>query len=198
MRLAFLASYNGSAARVIAQACMGGIVAATPVLLITNNADANALNWAKELQLNAAIINAKNSDDPDRAIADLLHDHDIDLALCSGYMKLIGPKTIAAMHGAILNIHPALLPKHGGKGMYGSHVHKAVHESGAAETGITIHLVDDAYDRGRILAQKKIPIPPGIDAMGIETMVKEAEAPFYVETLSRILSGDLSLGKVEQ
>lgn len=191
-KIAFLASHNGSAARAIAQACLAGTLPAQPVLLISNNEGSNALKWAKELRLKTALINSANCADPDAAIAGLVEDAGIDIVVCSGYMKLIGPKTIAAAHGAILNVHPALLPRHGGKGMYGRHVHQAVFDNKEAETGITIHLVDSDYDRGRILAQKRLPVA-GNSVEEIEEMVKAAEPDFYIETLGKILSGELSL-----
>lgn len=193
MKIAFLASHNGSAARAIAKACQNGIIAAAPTLLITNNPDCNALKWAKDLRLKTAVINTGNSADPDNAIGALLEDNEIDLVVCSGYMKLIGPYTIAAVHGAILNTHPALLPKHGGKGMYGRHVHQAVFDNRDTETGITIHLVDGEYDHGRILAQKRLPVENGESVDNIENKVKAAEPDFYIETLQKILSGDISL-----
>jgi len=194
INIAFLASHNGSAAQAIARACLNGTLPAKPVLLVSNNEGSNALKWAKELRLKTALINAGNAADPDGAIAGLIEDHDIGLVVCSGYMKLIGPKTIAAAHGAILNVHPALLPRHGGKGMYGRHVHQAVFDNKESETGITIHLVDSEYDRGRILAQKRLPVRNGESVDAIEEMVKAAEPDFYIETLRRILSGDITLG----
>lgn len=193
MKLAFLASHNGSAAKAIAAACLNGKLNAVPRLLISNNEGANAVAWAKEFQLKTAVINAANAQNPDSAIAGLLIDNGIDIVICSGYMRLIGPETIAAAHGAVLNIHPALLPKYGGKGMYGSNVHRAVFEAKDAETGATIHLVDSEYDRGRILAQKKIPVLPTDSAGDIEDKVKALEPDFYIETLRKILSGDISL-----
>lgn len=193
MKIAFLASHNGSAAKAIASACINGQMRAAPVLLISNNPDSKALVWARELKLKTAVINAKNAQNPDKTIADLFSDNDVDLVVCSGYMKLIGPETIASVHGAILNTHPALLPKHGGKGMYGRFVHQAVFDQKDAETGITIHLVDGEYDRGRILAQKRLPVSSGESVERIEEKVKAAEPDFYIETLQKILSGDISL-----
>ncbi len=193
MKLAFLASHNGSAARAIANACHAGTLDAAPVLLVTNNPDCGALGWARDMALKTAVINAGNSADPDATIAGLMEDYAIDLIICSGYMKLVGPNTIAAAHGAVLNIHPALLPKYGGKGMYGRHVHQAVFDANDTETGATIHLVDGEYDRGRIIAQKKIALAPGTDARTIEDMVKAMEPDFYIETVQSILSGALSL-----
>lgn len=193
MNIAFLASHNGSAARAIALACQDSILAASPKLLISNNDGAAALGWAKELKLKTAVINARNAMDPDTAIAGLLEDNRIDLVICSGYMKLIGPKTIAAVQGAVLNIHPALLPKYGGKGMYGRHVHQAVFDNQDTETGATIHLVDGEYDHGRTIAQTRIPVLEGDTAEMIEEKVKAAEPSFYIETLHHILSGAISL-----
>lgn len=193
MRIAFLASHNGSAAHAIAQACDEGTIKADPVLLISNNTESKALDWAQEMKIKTAVINASNAANPDQTIAHLLEDHKMDLVVCSGYMKLIGLKTIAAMHGAILNVHPALLPLYGGKGMYGRHVHQAVFDAKDAETGITIHLVDHEYDRGRIIAQKRIPVGNGDSVEVIEEKVKAAEPDFYIETLQKILSGKLSL-----
>jgi phosphoribosylglycinamide formyltransferase-1 len=194
INLAFLASHNGSAAHAVAKACLNGTLPAKPVLLISNNEGSNALKWAKELRLKTALINSSNSADPDGTIAGLIEDHDIGLVICSGYMKLVGPKTIGSAHGAILNVHPALLPLHGGKGMYGRHVHQAVFDNKEAETGITIHLVDSEYDRGRILAQKRLPVRNGESVEMIEEMVKAAEPDFYIETLQKILSGEITLG----
>ncbi len=193
MKIAFLASHNGSAARAIAQACLNGTLPAKPVLLISNNESSKALGWAKDMRLKTALINAGNAASPDAAIAGLLEDNHIDLVVCSGYMKLVGPETIASVRGAILNVHPALLPKHGGKGMYGRHVHQAVLDNKEEETGITIHLVDGEYDRGRILAQKRLPVSPADSVDRIEEMVKAAEPEFYIETLKNILSGNISL-----
>lgn len=194
MNIAFLASHNGSAAKAIAKACINGVLDATPVLLVSNNPDSKAIEWAIDLNLKTAVINAKNSADPDRMIAYLFADHNIDLVVCSGYMKLIGYETIEAVRGAILNTHPALLPRYGGQGMYGRHVHQAVFDAKDTETGVTIHLVDGEYDHGRVIAQKKIPVINGDSVDDIEAKVKSAEPDFYIETLQKILSGEITLG----
>lgn len=193
MNIAFLASHNGSSALAITNACLNDTLNADPLLLISNNPDCGAIKWAKDMQLKTAVINASNAQNPDQTIADLLTDNHIDLVICSGYMKLIGPETIKAMHGAILNVHPALLPKHGGKGLYGRYVHQAVFDNKETETGITIHLVDGEYDHGKIIAQKRLPVLSGESVEDIEAKVKAAEPDFYIETLQKILSGELSL-----
>ncbi len=195
MRLAFFASYNGSSAKAITQACKDGILDATPVLLISNNPDCAAFQWANDAKIKTFCVNEKNlggSEALDQEIANILEDHDINLGVCSGYMKLIGPKTIEAA-GHILNIHPALLPKYGGQGMYGHHVHRAVKESGDTKTGPTVHLVNHAYDEGAILAQLELPVQESDTAEEIETRVKAAEPDFYIDTLRKILSGEITL-----
>lgn len=193
INIAFLASHNGSAARAITDACLSGILPGVPKLLISNNPEAKALEWAQAADLRTAVINIGNSENPDATIANLIADNHIDLVVCSGYMKLIGPQTITAAHGAILNVHPALLPRHGGKGKYGRHVHQAVFDNKEGETGITIHLVDGEYDRGRIIAQKTIPVLATDSVDDIENNVKAAEPEFYIDTLRAIFSGFITL-----
>ena len=175
MNLAFFASYNGSSAHAITDACLEGEIIAAPTLLITNNPEAKALEWAENKGLKTAIINAKTHEDAqerDQAIADKLVENKITLVALSGYMKLIGSDIINAVDGNIINIHPALLPKYGGQGMFGSNVHQAVKNNNESETGITIHQVNEQYDEGKILAQKKIPLTPEDSAADIEEKVK--------------------------
>lgn len=192
-KIAFLASHNGSAAKAITQACAAGALNATSLLLVTNNTKANALLWAQAFHLKTFVVNDSNTSDVDDTIAHIFKEHDIDIVVCSGYMKLIGPNTIKTMNGHILNVHPALLPLYGGRGMYGRHVHQAVFDNKDKKTGITIHLVDGAYDQGRILAQKEIPLAPADTVDDIEQRVKTAEPDFYVETLQAILNGKIFL-----
>lgn len=188
-RLAFLASHNGSAARAITKACGEGIIPATPLLMISNNPDSGALTWAQEQGLHILIINTATHHDVDTAIAEALSAYEIDMVCCSGYMRLIGPKTIEAVK-KIWNVHPALLPSYGGQGMYGRHVHEAVFAAGEQQTGITLHEVDGEYDHGRIVAQKIIPLDSDDTVDAIEEKVKAAEPEFYVGTLAAFLRQD--------
>ena len=84
--------------------------------------------------------------------------HEVEVICLAGYMKKLGAEVLAAYEGRILNIHPALLPKFGGQGMYGMRVHEAVLAAGERESGATVHLVDEEYDHGRVLAQEKVPV----------------------------------------
>ena len=101
-------------------------------------------------------------------------------------MKKIGPRTLARYRGLVLNIHPALLPKFGGQGMYGRRVHEEVLAAGDRVTGVTVHLADEEYDRGPILAQREVPVVRGDTVDSLAARVLEAEHALYVETLARI------------
>ena len=95
--------------------------------------------------------------------------------MLAGYLKLVPPEVVAAYRGRIINIHPALLPKHGGPGMYGERVHAAVLAAGDTESGATVHLVDEAYDRGAILGQARVPVQPGDTPGSLALRVLAAE-----------------------
>ena len=101
--------------------------------------------------------------------------HGIDLIVLAGYLKLVPADVVARYRGRILNVHPALLPAFGGKGMYGRRVHEAVLASGARESGATVHLVDEVYDRGAILGQARVPVLPGDDPDTLAARVLEVE-----------------------
>jgi phosphoribosylglycinamide formyltransferase-1 len=126
---------------------------------------------------------------------EVLVTHHVDIIVLAGYMKKLGPKTLTRYTGAILNIHPALLPKFGGKGMYGKFVHEAVIASGEIETGVTIHIVDQNYDTGPIIAQKHIPVLPGDTPASLAKRVLEHEHTFFPETLQKIVTGEITLHK---
>jgi phosphoribosylglycinamide formyltransferase 1 len=101
--------------------------------------------------------------------------HRVDLLVLAGYLKLVPAAVIARYRDRILNVHPALLPAFGGRGMYGHHVHEAVLASGARESGATVHLVDEVYDRGRTLAQARVPVLPGDTAETLAARVLVVE-----------------------
>jgi phosphoribosylglycinamide formyltransferase-1 len=119
--------------------------------------------------------------------------HDVNLVILSGYMKKVGPKTLDAFRGRILNVHPALLPKYGGNGMYGHNVHAAVLAAGETETGVTIHLVDEEYDHGRIIGQAVVPVLKTDTVDSLAARVLEREKTFFVEVLQRISESGLDL-----
>ncbi len=194
MRLAFLASNNGTSMRAIVAACQGGRLAAEPVLVVSNRKEAAALTFAHEHGVSSLYIpTIKDPDAADAALAEALKSANADLVVLSGYLRKLGPRTLAAYRNRVLNVHPALLPAFGGQGMYGRRVHEAVLAAGAAQTGATVHLVDEEYDHGPPVAQIRVPVRSGDTAQDIETRVMAAEPGLYLDTLRRIASGELKL-----
>ena len=108
----------------------------------------------------------------------------------AGYLKLLPAEVVRAYRGRITNIHPALLPRYGGKGMYGHHVHEAVLAAGETETGPTVHLVDEVYDNGRILEQAKVPVRPDDTPDSLAARVLEQEHRLYPRVLSKLIRGE--------
>lgn len=189
LRLGFLASHGGTSMRSIVKAIDSGELAAEACVLICNNADAPALAFARERGLPVHHISAKSAggeDAADTAIRETFRNAGCNWIVMSGYMRKLGPKTLKAFEGRILNIHPALLPKFGGQGMYGRRVHEAVIASGETMSGITIHLVDGEYDHGAVIAQREVPVLPGDTAEDLERRVAAAEPPFFVDVLKDI------------
>lgn len=156
-RLAVLASGRGSNLQAIIEHFdnLARERVAKVALVASNRADSPALLRAATASIDIAHFNA--TDDGSELLA-LLKKFRIDLVVLAGYLKRIPSAVIREYAGRIINIHPALLPAFGGEGMYGERVHEAVIASGARETGVTVHLVDDDYDRGPIIAQWRVPI----------------------------------------
>lgn len=197
MRLGILASHGGSNMQAIIDAIKQGVLPAEVVVVISNNAGSMAATRAATEGIpfrHLSGVTHPSPEDLDAEIGRVLSDAGVDLVVLAGYMKKVGPHTIGRFPGRIVNIHPALLPKFGGAGMYGIHVHQAVLDAGDEVTGITVHLVDQEYDRGPIVAQCEVKVLDGDDAETLAARVLEREHAFYVETLCRILSGELDLG----
>lgn len=196
MNVGFLASHGGSNMQAIIDACKAGRLHGTPVVVISNNADSRALERARTEGIPGYHLSGTTHPDPeslDRAILDTLVRHKVDVVALAGYMKKLGPRTLAHFRGRILNIHPALLPKHGGKGMYGIHVHEAVIAAGEKESGVTVHLVNEEYDRGPILAQVRVPVEPGDTPETLAERVLVQEHIIYPATLEKIAMGEIVL-----
>jgi phosphoribosylglycinamide formyltransferase-1 len=115
------------------------------------------------------------------------------LIVLSGYLRKLGPLTLSAYAGRLLNVHPALLPKFGGPGMYGRRVHEAVAAAGDRVSGATVHVVDEEYDHGPPVASIEVPLASGDDAAAIEAKVTAAEPGLLVDVLQRISRGALTL-----
>jgi phosphoribosylglycinamide formyltransferase-1 len=191
VRLGFLASHDGSNVQAIIDACRDGRIDGEPRVLISNNSGARALERARAAGIDALHISAKTHDDPDVAICDALESRGVELVVLAGYMRKLGPRTLGRF--PVVNVHPALLPRHGGRGMYGRAVHEAVLASGDAVTGATVHLVDDQYDHGPVVAQREIAVEPGDTVESLSARVLKLEHELYVETIGRIASGEIRL-----
>jgi phosphoribosylglycinamide formyltransferase-1 len=199
LRLGFLASHGGSNMQAIIDACNEGRLHAEPTVVISNNSESTALERARREDIPGYHLSSATHPDPgqlDAAITRTLEEHGVDLVILAGYMKLLGPQTLARYRGRILNIHPALLPKFGGKGLYGKKVHQAVLAAGERVTGVTVHLVDERYDSGPILAQSEVPVLEGdtVDSLADRVLVREHE--LYAETIERIVQGEIDLDAV--
>ena len=189
IRLAVLASHEGSTLQALIDARADGAIDAEVALVISNNSQAGAMARAQTAGIPTQHISAKTHGDEagaDRAIVDALQHAAVDWVLLLGYMKKMGPNILHEYQGKIINTHPALLPDFGGKGFYGRKVHEAVQASGVRESGATLHLVGSEYDSGPILAQVRVPILPEDDVHAIEQRVKQAEKGLLVDTLRRI------------
>jgi formyltetrahydrofolate-dependent phosphoribosylglycinamide formyltransferase len=171
MRIAVAISGRGSNLEALLRALQPGAPAEI-VLVVSDRADAGGLAHARNGDIPAVVLS-----DPANAAAwlELLRGYRIDLVVLAGYQRLVPAPVVAAYRGRIINTHPSLLPAFGGKGMYGERVHRAVLESGARETGVTIHLVDEVYDRGAVLAQSRVPVLRDDTAERLAARVLEVE-----------------------
>ena len=149
-----------------------GAEPARVVLVLSNRTDAGGLERARQAGIPAEVL-ADPSDASEWITR--LGRRDVDLLVLAGYLKLVPPGVVQKLAGRIVNVHPALLPNFGGPGMYGRRVHEAVLASGALESGPTVHLVDEVYDRGEILAQRRVPVLPGDTPELLAARVLEAE-----------------------
>lgn len=196
LNIGFMASYNGSGMVSVLEAIKNNGMQINPTVLICNNKNANALKSAEKYGLPTYHLSNKthkNNENLDEAICFILKKHDVDLLILSGYMKKLGAKTLSEFHYKILNIHPSLLPKFGGKGMYGDHVHAAVLENKENETGATVHIVTEEYDQGPIINQQKVSLTDHETLESIRDKVRQIESHLYVDTLEGILSGEISM-----
>src|SRR3954470_21946446 len=160
-RIAVLASHTGTVLQSIIDACEAGRLAANVCLIVSNNSGSGAAQRAERHQIEFLHLSGQTHADDDfrdRALTGALQHSEADLVFLAGYMKKLGPHTLSAFRGRILNTHPSLLPKFGGQGMYGGRVHRAVLATGEQVTGVSVHRVDADYDTGPVIAQCQVPV----------------------------------------
>jgi phosphoribosylglycinamide formyltransferase-1 len=194
MIIAVLASGEGTTLQAVLDACADGRLPARVGVVISNNRTAGALRRARAAGVPARHLSAMTAGTEaaaDQLLRDTLLEFDTQWVLLAGYMKRLGPLTLAAFGGRIMNTHPALLPEFGGRGMYGLHVHRAVLAAGRKESGATVHWVDATYDTGTVIRQVRVPVAAQDIAESLAARVQAAERALVVEVLAAAASGRL-------
>ncbi len=191
LRLAILVSGHGrgSNMQALIDGCRNGAIPARVGLVIGVRQDTPALERARSQGVPARVVSPKglSTDAYGEALLAALTQAHIDIVCLAGYMRLLPQAVIDAYRGRVLNIHPALLPLFGGKGMYGEHVHQAVLNSGMKVSGCTVHLVDEEYDHGAILVQRCVPVQPDDTPSSLAARVLEQEHIAYVEAAALVV-----------
>jgi len=189
-RIAVLASGGGSNLQAILEHFdrLGDRRGGDVVVVASDRVNAGALERASRHGIMGTVH--RTAKRPDAAhLGDILDQHHVDLVVLAGYLKLIPPEVVATYEGRIVNVHPSLLPAFGGPGMYGPRVHHAVIDSGARVSGVTVHSVDEVYDRGKIIAQWPVPVFPSDDAGTLAARVLRVEHLFFPRVVDAIASG---------
>jgi phosphoribosylglycinamide formyltransferase-1 len=189
-----LASGEGTTLQAVLDACARERLPARVGVVISNNRTAGALRRAGAAGVPARHLSAATAGGAaplDQALRDTLLEFDTQWVLLAGYMKQLGPLTLTAFAGRIMNTHPALLPEFGGQGMYGMNVHRAVLAAGCAVSGATVHWVAADYDTGTVIRQVRVPVESGDIAESLAARVQAAERELVVEVLAAAASGRL-------
>ena len=193
VRVAVLASGGGTNLQAILDYfdAQGRGRAADVALVASDRAGAGALERARRHGIESMALDAAERGDP---MADLLASREIDVIALAGYLRFIPLSVTRRWLGKIVNVHPSLLPSFGGTGMSGIRVHQAVIAAGVRVTGVTVHFVDEVYDRGQIIAQWPVPVHPGDSAEVLATRVLAVEHTLYPAALDAVARGRVTLG----
>jgi len=195
-RFAVFASGRGSNFIKIYQNILRGKIPAQVACFLTDNPQAAALQFALKHHIPNAVLSPKNFSDPYRfgqEMLSFLQQHQSEWIVLAGYLKKIPDNVVAIYKNKIVNIHPALLPAFGGKGMYGMHVHEAVYASGAKVSGVTVHLVNEIYDAGPIVMQKAVDIEDCQNPSQIAAKVLKVEHRLYSQALIKLFTRSYSI-----
>ncbi len=186
IKIGVLISGSGSNLQALIDACAEPDYPAEIAVVISNRPDAYGLERAKAVGIDAVVVDHTDYEGRaafDAALVEALKPYGVDLVCLAGFMRILTPVFINAYEGRILNTHPALLPKHGGKGMYGGHVHKAVLAAGDAESGVSIHNVIVDVDQGPVVLQRSVPVMEGDTPETLAARVLEQEHIAYPEAV---------------
>ena len=198
IRIAVLVSGQGrgSNMQAIIDACSSGKISGEVALVMGVRNDAPAMERARSQGVNTMTIAPKqfpNVEAYDDAVFAALIENNIDLVCLAGYMRLLGADVIRHFHNRIMNVHPALIPSFCGQGMYGHHVHEAVIDRGVKYTGVTVHFVDEEYDRGSIILQVVVPVEMDDTADSLAARVLPMEHETYTTAISLFAAGRLKV-----
>lgn len=194
--LAVFVSGSGSNLQALLDATRAGILSAKIVLVVSNRRDAYGLERAANAGIPTFVFKAKKYGSAEKAgevLLAKLRERGADYIALAGYLRLLPPAVVKAYRNRIVNIHPALLPKYGGKGMYGHFVHEAVLAAGDKESGVSIHLVDEIYDHGKVLEQVKVPVMPDDTPDDLAARVLKQEHKIYARVLEKLIKGKYDL-----
>lgn len=158
-------------------------------LVITNRDDAGVIERAEKYKKTVQIISKEALNNYTDKIIEFLQAEKIDLIILAGFLLKIPLPFIKTFPDKIINIHPALLPKYGGKGMYGLRVHEAVIKNNETETGITVHYVNEEYDKGEIILQKKCAVSPGETPESLSVKIHELEYKYFPKAIEKVIAG---------
>lgn len=188
-RIGILSSHNGSGFDTLQEACENKELDAQIVLVISNNTDAKVLKKASNKNIPNFIVNAKKypEENLDEKITKLMSEFKVDYIFLSGFMKKIEKNLVSTFENKIVNSHPALLPKFGGKGMYGTNVHKAVIQAKQKESGCTIHFVNENYDEGEFILQNSIKLEENESVESLEEKIKILESKSIVQAFKKLI-----------
>lgn len=189
-KLSVWVSGSGSNLEHIIQACRNKEISAAVTLVISDRPGIPALERAKKYSIPTAVVARKDFESEGAyslAILELLKKYQIDLIALAGYLRKVPDEVVRAYRGRIINIHPALLPKFGGKGFYGKAVHEAVLKAGEKESGAAVHYVDEVYDHGAIILQKKIPVLSADTPESLAERVHQIEYEIYPQAIRLVL-----------
>lgn len=187
LRIAIFASGSGSNAENIIRYFQGHKWVEVSCV-VSNKADAFVLERARKLGVPSAVFDRKAFSDGSPVLS-YLQLQQIDMVVLAGFLLLVPDVIISAYPQRIINIHPALLPKYGGKGMYGDFVHQAVVANDESESGITIHFVDEVYDRGEIIFQARCPVLPADSPSEVAAKVHALEYAHFPAIIERVAGG---------
>jgi len=192
MNIAIFASGSGSNAEAIMRARKEKRLSAEIGLVVTNKANAGVIQRADAHNTPYIVLNKKdfiNEDEYIDSLSSILDEHAVDFVALAGYLQMIPARLVSKFRNRITNIHPALLPSFGGKGYYGHRVHQAVLEAGCKVSGVSVHIVDEEYDRGLIIAQKSVPVLEDDDADSLAKRILIEEHKIYPATLQLFAEG---------